>query len=330
MQIKTGSHEPLQRRRFARWAALHAWKLAGLTAFVTFVGVFIAVSLSLLLRPTRSYFFPLFSDVAKHQPEAAILRIAFATTTALFFATTTASLQHCRALQLFPRGSHSHHPVDHVHMSDDDLSEIVVKATTPKHRHPKSFSYPLLLFILFSMLLALAVLQHMGVSSLAAPNIRRTQVIKIGAYALCISWSLAMCFLIWYFLKLQHMPNRIHPHLPLQLGEGTDSGTPRAETVSTKLFSRFSQRLSTMASRFVVILRPICLTGQAVCVIKIVGLWFALDSFSISKIKLVKIALLAALAFAEYTAAFFFAFFMTILAVDMRSKASTPDILLHA
>ncbi|PXF47440.1 hypothetical protein BWQ96_02771 [Gracilariopsis chorda] len=328
----SGSNEPFPRRRFSRWAALHAWKLAGLTALVTFVGVFIAVSLSLVLRPTRSYFFPLFSDVSKHQPEAAILRLAFVVATTLLFATATASVQHCRALQFFSTDSHPlpHTPTDHVHLSDDDLSTIATKAATPKRRL-STFSIPhLLLFALTATLLTLAVLQYLGVTNFPTPTIRRVHLLKLGLYLFCTTWLFAMCFLIWYFLKLQHMPNRVHPDLPLQLGEGTESSTPRTHTLPNTPANRVAQRLRTWATHLIVILRPICLTGQAVCVIKIVGLWFALDSFSISKIKLVKLALLAALAFAEYTATFFFAFFMTILAVDMRSKASTPDLLLYA
>lgn len=134
-----------------------------------------------------------------------------------------------------------------------------------------------------------------------------------------------MGFLVWYFLKLQGIPDRTAPSLP-DVIEDVDNSFPQAPEFTTSR-ARIVHRFRAWAAWCIVILRPICLTGQVVCVIKIVGLWLALDTFSISNIRFVKIALLAALAFAEYTAAFFFAFFMTILAVDMRSKAIAADLM---
>jgi hypothetical protein len=63
--------------------------------------------------------------------------------------------------------------------------------------------------------------------------------------------------------------------------------------------------------------------------IKIVGLVFALETFRISRIMLIRTALLAALAFAEYSAAFSFSAFLVILAIDMR-RVNAADIALRA
>lgn len=172
---------------------------------------------------------------------------------------------------------------------------------------------------------------------------------------------LAMSFLIWYFLKLQNMPDCPPPTLPSssaappsthhlnedvvfiddECSDDSDdiitpanpctppaAAHPRPLSVPGAPSHNIALQLRAFAAWFIVILRPVCLTGQAVCIIKIVGLWLALDTFSISNIRLVKIALLAALAFAEYMAALFFTFFMTILAVDMRSKAPSADMVL--
>lgn len=319
------AHEQAHRRRVSRWAALHAWKLAGLTAIVTFVGVFIAVTLSLILRPTRSYFFPLLSDVYKHQPEGAILRVAMIASTLLFFATTTASFLHCHSLRLFAR---DRTPPLHDH-SDTSLTEFTadILPNTPvvKRRIPRFNSMQLMIAILLGLTLLLTFLQYSGLGDVLLGLFKRQSVRKLAKYLLGLTWMCAMCFLVWYFLQLQHMPDRNSTELPLQDDSSLSENEPN-EDAQTAETSQPLTRMRRWLSYLIVMLRPVCLTGQAVCVIKIVGLWLALDTFSIANIRLVKITLLAALAFAEYTAAFFFAFFMSILAVDMRAKASPPDL----
>lgn len=317
--------EAAQLRRFSRWAAIHAWKLAGLTALFTFVGVFIAVTLSLVLRPTRSYFFPLLSDVDKHQPEGSILRVAFVTVTALLFATTTASILHCQSLRLFVRDRSPGESVDML-CRYEDTSEIIPSISPTKRRFRRFTTVQMTILIPLAATILLTFLQYSGFITLLFSSLHRQYVIKFAIYALCTTWGCAVCFLVWYFLKLQNMPDRAASHVSLLSIEAPviEPTFPDVPVVSGSL--TFSHTFKSWASWVIVILRPVCLTGQVVCVIKIAGLWLALDTFTISNIRLVKIALLAALAFAEYTAAFFFAFFMTILAVDMRSKASLPDI----
>lgn len=320
----------MQRRRIPPWAVLHAWKLAGLTALVTFTGVFIAVSLSLLLRPTRSYFFPLLSDVGKHQPEGSILHIAFAVSTALLFATTTASLQHCHALRLFSHQPHHLiHSLEQSNISDDALPDVAINQNHSKRGPPRVSTRQLIVIVLFFVAFTSVVFHFLATGSLSDFVFHRYQLLHIGLYSICAVWVFAMCFLVWYFLKLQQIPDIVHPELPLLLGEDTQSNTSSGDAAARQNQNRFIQRIKGWASRLIVILRPVCVTGQLASLIKIAGLWLALDSFSISKIKLVKIALLAALAFAEYTAAFFFAFFMAILAIDMRSKAYPPNLQLY-
>lgn len=313
-----------QRRRLSRWAALHAWKLAGSTALVTFIGFFMPVALSLVLRPTRSYFFPLLSDVDKYQPEGAILRTAFVAATALLFATTTASVLHCKSLRLFAR--------ERTSTDLDPLADLRYEDDSDglhAHVRRRSFrftSLQILILAPLSLTLGLTFLQYSGLSKFVYNTVDRQLLIKAALYILSTTWAFAMCFLVWYFLKLQNMPDRVHSELPLDSTSETSSSIESLDATCPTNPSLL-QRLKAIAAWCVVILRPICLTGQVVCVIKIVGLWLALDTFSIANIRLVKITLLAALAFAEYTAAFFFAFFMTILAVDMRSKASPTDLL---
>jgi hypothetical protein len=76
-------------------------------------------------------------------------------------------------------------------------------------------------------------------------------------------------------------------------------------------------------------MRPLCLSLQVASMIKIAGLVFALETFRISRIMLIRTALLAALAFAEYSAAFSFSAFLVILAVDMR-RVNVADSALRA
>lgn len=359
MLLKTSLSDAMQRRRLSRWALLHAWKLAGLTALVTFVGVFIAVSLSLVLRPTRSYVFPLLSDIDKHQPEGAILRLAFVTATALFFATTTASVLHCHSLRFFApsdRPSPEHllasSPVapagaavialDHLPPLDD--SATAASQAPPLRRRSlriTSMQAAALALIVLTAFLTLSHLRALPRSLLVTLQGARlaTVIFNILFYTIIAIWAFGFFFLIWYFLKLQTMPDR-PPGLPVHLPAHTatiaspppdslpsDATDPTDDTPPPQHPHRITGRLRAFATWVVLILRPVCLTGQAVCIIKIFGLWLALDTFSISDIHLVKIALLAALAFAEYTSAFFFAFFMAILAVDMRAKAPPPDLL---
>lgn len=73
--------------------------------------------------------------------------------------------------------------------------------------------------------------------------------------------------------------------------------------------------------RLIAAVRPICLIAQVVSAIKIAGLLYALNFFRIAEIGLINTTLLAALAFAEYSAAFFVSFFLIVLAVDLRSAA---------
>lgn len=326
-----------RRRRLSQWATTNAWKLAGLTAIVTFVGVFIAVSLSLLLRPTLSYFFPLLSDVDKHQPEGAILRIAFITATALLFATTFASVLHCHSLRLFARNpahdsadgfaglpAEPTRPDDALRLDISSPRDVHCQeiAALPKRRVPRLNTIQVLILVPICTTIVFSFLQYTGLAAVLSATVQRRHLIKLGVYVLSATWAVSMLFLVWYFLKLQSMPDRCPPPQPETLPEVDEQDSDVSTFTSPN--ARIVDRFRAWATWLIVILRPICLTGQVVCIIKIVGLWLALDTFSISNIHLVKIALLAALAFAEYTAAFFFAFFMTILAVDMRAKAVHP------
>ena len=321
-----------KRRRISRWAAVNAWKLAGSTALVASVGTFIAVSLSIFLRPTRSYFFPLLSDVDKYQPEASILRLAFVISTALLIATTTASVLHCQSLRLFTRERTSHQSSDFEDILglENDLLEITPNPTTKKRLYRLHLTQTqLYIIIALFVTLFFSFIHYSGFLQFLVEVLHRRVVIRLGISIVIMTWITAMCFLTWYFLKLQNIPDRNVNEYSIQnfsddsQGEGYSSDETEGNTNNFRL----TDHVKSWMAWLVVLIRPICLTGQVVCVIKIFGLWLALDTFSISNIRLVKIALLAALAFAEYTAAFFFAFFMTILAVDMRSKAMTNDAL---
>lgn len=356
MSVKASFADLPKRRHLSRWALINAWKLAGLTAFVTFSGVFAAVTLSLMLRPIPTYFFPLLSDVSKHQPEAAILHFVAAATTLLFFATTTASILHCHTLRLFEGDRHAAVPVHHAHcnsgvdlqLDDIDLSEIMPVSpplSTVRRRHSRLFSTRTLTFFLLITLILFSTLQFPGLYDKILKAVRNINpqklLLDLTFYFLVVIWMLAMCFLIWYFLKLQNIPDRppasfgpdsslspLHSE-PNTLPSFDPTSPPPSQEQPQQFQLRLSDRARSLLAYIIVILRPMCLTGQAVCLIKIFGLWLALDTFTISNIRLVRLALLAALAFAEYTAAFFFAFFMTILAVDMRAKAPSPEMILQ-
>lgn len=352
MLTKNSFVDSAKRRRMSHWALTNAWKLAGLTAVVTFVGIFVAVSLSLVLRPIPNYYLPLMSDVSKYQLEGSILRLTIVIATALFFATTTASLFHCHALHLFSP-DYSTLPVLHSHcdsgvdfqIDEIDLSEISVSTptTVARKRHSRFISRPTFVLLLLFFTMLISTLQFPGVYRSLATTAQQVNfqklLLKLVFYALVAICVLAMCFLVWYFLKLQNIPD---PPLEYETLESVSAAfDDRINSLSSDDSMRslpspqpqrpkFSERIRAFVNWCIVLLRPVCLTGQAVCLIKIAGLWLALDTFSISNIQLVKLALLAALAFAEYTAAFFFAFFMTILAVDMRSKSPSPELIFHS
>jgi hypothetical protein len=98
---------------------------------------------------------------------------------------------------------------------------------------------------------------------------------------------------------------------------------------SDELKVHLAQRARYFSWYAVGVVRPVCLIAQVVSAIKIVGLVCALNFFSIARIRLINTALLAALAFAEYTAAFFVSFFLVILAIDLR-RATEDELLVKS
>jgi hypothetical protein len=153
---------------------------------------------------------------------------------------------------------------------------------------------------------------------------------------------------VWYFLRLQATDDELNE---VSLNSTSVSVTPtppasaswlaRFAWLSPSALSKFlsgfaasvahlatldraalvdvtAQSARALAGRTMSMLRPMCLVALVVSIIKISGLLFALNAFSISRIELVRTFLIAALAFAQYTAAFFVSFFMLILAIDMR------------
>lgn len=335
-------HSHTRRYRIQRWAFANAWRLSIFTAIVTLVGLFIAVSLSLLLRPTRSYFFPLLSDVDKHHPERAILRLAFFSTTLLLLATTFASILHARSIKTIrdrsTASSQSPHeesvalsaaeairPVDiafrgnAVMWPSEPASDVIVPVTPRRRRVSR-----LQIIVFFPVLLTIWAIaaQSPEFSESMSTSMRSIRLETLCTYTISLAWIAAFCFLVWYFLKLQSIPE------PLIEADNEQEVTilgDEQDPTSTNLPG--VDRMRALVAWAILALRPICLTGQVVCIIKIAGLRLALDTFSISRIRLVRRALLAALAFAEYTAAFFFAFFMAILAVDLRAKTADVDAL---
>lgn len=352
--------------RLSRWALNNAWKLSGLTAIITFIGIFTAVALNLILRPIPSYFFPLFSDVFKYQPEGTILYLSIIATSLLFFLTTSASIRHCLFVisSTAPNTSeeeeyncqqkqHLHQFYKNINDDEEDISEIVPVSPLPRRRGgpgPGSgtssgsssrlvSTRALILFVLISII-SFSTIQFPGLyqpifKHLTAINLK-SLFVNVLFYSIVLTWVLAKGFLIWYFLKLQNIPDydieqqsrTIYtdsssppPRSPYSVQQQHEESSPSPLPEQNTNGLSISDRIKAFASWMIAILRPICLTGQAVCLIKIFGLWLALDTFSISNIRLVKIALLATLAFVEYTTVFFFVFFMTILANDMRSKA---------
>lgn len=323
------------RRRGSRWLAAHAWKLAGLTAAVAFCGVLVSVLLSLVLRPTRSYFFPLLSDVDKHQPEGAILRIAFVVATCLLVATTSASVLHCQSIRALSLPGHAHADADADADALESDAESDGAAAALRRRVARFSNHQLAILVPLTLISVASFMQYTGMAAVLGSSLRRGHITLLGVWFLSAVWAAAMVFLMWYFIKLQTMPDNVLPATVAEVDVELDEMVAADDTASfTAPHAPLFDRLRSWAAWLIVVLRPICLTGQVVCVIKIVGLWFALETFSISNIRLIKITLLAALAFAEYTAAFFFAFFMTILAVDIRAKQSVtlgvsdPELLM--
>lgn len=173
-------------------------------------------------------------------------------------------------------------------------------------------------------------------------------------YACGMAWTCMLVFLTWYFLRIQATAD---DDSDAEIGDARDpeegatlDAPPLTFTLSVSqlTLSSVSSSLISLPGNVsasflrvreigvevtaaallpkvkawmwhcVALFRPICLTAQLVSIIKIAGLLYALHCFSIAEIPIVHIALLAALAFAEYTGAFFVSFFLLILAIDMR------------
>jgi hypothetical protein len=120
----------------------------------------------------------------------------------------------------------------------------------------------------------------------------------------------------WYFVQLQDSAENEPP--------ATGDGEPRElSPVPSSMYAYFQSA----TRRLISWMRPLCLSLQVASMIKVVGLVFALETFHISRIMLIRTALLAALAFAEYSAALSFSAFLVILAIDMRRVSETEAAL---
>jgi hypothetical protein len=147
------------------------------------------------------------------------------------------------------------------------------------------------------------------------------------ANGVCMRIGRCSCFRVffsffsqWYFVQLQESTENA----------STVTGATQVRENSPLCAGGYMYScLQTVSRRLVSWMRPLCLSLQVASMIKIVGLVFALETFRISRIMLIRTALLAALAFAEYSAAFSFSAFLVILAIDMR-RVSAADIALRA
>lgn len=319
----------MQRDSLSAWLSVHAWKLPGLTAIVLFSGIIFSAAVSLSLRPTRVYVLPLLADIDAHQPERFILRASFAIATALLLATTTASVLHL--WQIYwggPQQNRLHTSLHHISSLTAHASQLhnglQTNAEVSRRRATRMSTLQFAIAMCFAVMGGLTIASQSGFLTAIYENLSVGTVRLFAIYAIFTCWVGAATILTWYFLKLQAIPNRTLPPAASPL---FNAGESENEGSAAQLPFGFSvpNRARDVLSWIVMNLRLICITGQAVCVIKIFGLWFALQNFSISRRRIIKMALLAALAFAEYTAAFFFAFFLTILAVDIRAKSPSAD-----
>lgn len=343
----------------------HAWRLAAATAVACFTAFFTAVGLSFVLRPTRTYLFPLLKDVDAFHPESAVLRTGAVLTTALLIATTAATCglvngycltETCSEAYGAPRKHSTSEklPVEEIWSESEDVElhissnltrsplhvslsqshsqgreapENSLETQVPSHlcTH-QDFRFRLLAFgrrnrrtlivaailVTAGMLVIAQVFEVPAALATFSPWSESYVKSPIVLYICGALWVVLLCFLISYFLKLQ---------ATAEFNSDECQGGVPITTESDR-----AARVVFLARKFIFwlveMLRPMCLTAQLVSVLKIIGLVYALKSFSISKIFLIKIALLAALAFAEYTAAFFLSFFLVILAVDMKRLAA--------
>lgn len=347
----------------AAWLTSHAWKLAAATAIACFTAFFSAVALSFVLRPTRTYLFPLLRDIDAFHPESAVLRMGAALTTALLIATTAATcglvngycqgetcavictnacetdgletatsddpysesedveLHLCPNFQCSPRAKVR--SVSTGALMTEEMQVDALRNHTYSHfslsasmRHRvatfgRRNRLSLVVVVIFVTAVCLVIAQAVEIPTAFATFASKSDdYLKSPAllYLCGALWAILLCCLTSYFLKLQATAEISADAIDAaQSCAGADERT-----------SRLVLHLRKLMLRLVEMLRPMCLTAQLVSVLKIVGLVYALNTFSISKIFLIKIALLAALAFAEYTAAFFLSFFLLILAVDMK------------
>lgn len=92
-----------------------------------------------------------------------------------------------------------------------------------------------------------------------------------------------------------------------------------AQISSNRWFCGCTRRLTRWVTDF-------CVSGNIVCAFKIIGLWIALDNFSIARRHYIRLGILCTLAFVEYTAVILFCIFLMVIASELRSFSSMTDL----
>lgn len=293
-----------KRRGIVLWLAEHAWQLSGLTALTSSTSFFIAVTCSFSLRPRRPYFFPLLSDVSSYDPEKSILHSGFMLSTVLLLATTVACWKRAAMLEENCEGG-----VEDGGDGGDDNVGLVRRKT-------RRFGVTSAVILMFSVLVLGTFARSFKIVKIVSGVLTAKRLDTIAFYGLAFVWFSAISYLTWFFFKLE----TISDHDTCDVEADTEAYDNLRLRYQESYQSELREKIHRMFLRLILYLRPLCFTGQVVCLVKIAGLRLALNRFNISKKPLIRLALQTALSFTEYTGAFFFSFFMIMLMIDMRKK----------
>ena len=307
MVVSLWQRRPLSFRHrsgVTQWLAEHAWRLSGITGAVSAIAFCTSATISFFLRQRKPYVFPLISDLASYDPERTILYYGFVVSTVFLILTTVA----CRKRALMLNDGKSAESVE-----DNDLARIDEGNGTGRRR--RILGVTSVIVVTLGLLIIGSFIRSIEMMHAVGDVFTAERIDTILTFGIALLWFTAVSYLTWFFFKLETIPSQ--DPCALQ-SEETNYG--ESELHGNHVQPACRQRFHSLFLKFVLFLRPFCFVGQVVCLIKIAGLRLALNRFTASRIHYIRLLLHAALAFTEYTAVFFFSFFMIMLMIDIRNK----------
>lgn len=296
------------------------WLLPCAAGAVLLAGVLGAASLCVVLRPPPAYVLPLLVDVAAHAPERVVLAGTLTTAAPLVAATVLACALHARVLAA-PTRSETPTP-----RSASGARERRARSAARAAVAAPVLAAALGALVLGAQLDALRATSRAPLAHLLAlralGGARSTLAARPVYAALTAYWACAAACLAIHLRRVRRSPHTLSSPSSADAEDDSplDALAALADAQWVPCIVRYSARW--LSTHF----RALCVSGQAVCALKIAGLWLALDHFSIAQRHLIRLLLLATLAFVEYSAVVLFALFLAILAFDLRACAELSTI----